>query len=322
MLSTRRIPLVILGGRDRRGPELPEGVEGRHPLHGYKGVLLRIGGEPLVQVLIERMRAVEVFHPIYIAGPRHVYEDFLDQDVRLIETDGSFGANLRASLEGTKVDGEYPWQLAYVTCDILPDPEELERAVADLRDHAPVDFWMPQIRVPEGERSLGQSDWKPRYSLSHAGSGEPVPVLPGHLLVAAPDVLRLEFTLRFLDALYETRNRSLAHRRAALTRTLLGSLLKEDLRHLMRLKVPRNLFDVVFWSLYAAAKLATGKSSTREMERYIRRVFVFWDHRRKHPERRGRVPILDALSLAKDIDTLEEAREVAGDSATLQVSTG
>lgn len=321
MLSRRRIPLVILGGRDRRGSELPDGVEDRHPLHGYKGALLRFDGKPLVQVLIERMRAVEVFHPIYIAGPRHVYEEFLDDDVCLIETDGSFGANLRATLEGTRVDGDYPWQLAYVTCDILPDPDELERAVADLEHHVPVDFWMPQIRVPEGERSLGQSDWKPRYSLSHAGSGEPVPVLPGHLLVAAPGILRLEFTLRFLDALYETRNRPLAYRRAALTRTLLGSLLMEDLRHLVRLKLPRNLFDVVFWSLYAVAKLATGNASTREMERYLRRAFVFWDHRRKHPERRGRVPILDALSLAKDIDTLEEAREVAGDSVTLDAAS-
>lgn len=314
-----KIPLVILGGRDRRGPELPDGTRDRHPLHGYKGVVLKVGGEPLIQVLIDRLRAVEIFSPLYIAGPRHVYEEFLADDVRLIDTDGSFGANLRACVESTKVDGEYAPQLGVVTCDILPDPGELRAAVDDLVQHSPVDFWMPQIRVPEEETGLGKSDWKPRYRLAPSGSGESVPILPGHLLVAAPGVLRLEFTLRFLDELYETRNRSIAYRRAALTKTLLGSLLAQDLRHLLRLKPPVNLFDVIFWSLFAVAKLMGGKATTNQMARYIRRAFVLRAHRKAHGDHRARVPLLDALSLAKDIDTLEEAKEVAGEALVLDV---
>lgn len=305
-----RVPLVILGGRDRRGPELPEGVEDRQPLHGYKGVVLKVHGKPLIQELIERLRAVEVFHPIYIAGPQHVYQDFLTHDVRLIDTDGSFGANLRACCEETKIDGEYPPQLGVITCDILPDPDELRHAVDNLVHSAPVDFWMPQIRVPQEETSLGQSDWKPRYRLAPAGSGESVPVLPGHLIVADTGALRLEFALRFLDELYETRNRSISYRRAALTKAMLGSLLAEDFRQMLRFKAPRNLFDVVLWSLLAVARLASGRASTAQMERYLRRVFVRASHRKKHPERRGRVPILNALSLAKDFDTLEEAQEI------------
>lgn len=317
--SIPAVPLVILGGRDRRGPELPEGTEGRHPLHGYKGVVLKIDGKPLIQVLLDRLRAVEVFHPFYIAGPRHVYEEFLGDDVRLIETDGSFGANLRASVESTKVDGEYAPQLGFVTCDILPDPEELRNAVDDLIHHSPVDYWMPQIRVPMEETGLGKSDWKPRYRLAPPGSGESVPILPGHLLVAAPGILRLEFALQFLDQLYETRNRSLAYRRAALTKALLGSLLAEDVRHLLKLKPPSNLFDVVFWSLFAVAKLMSGGATTTQMARYIRRVFVLRSQRKAYGDERARVPILDALSLAKDIDTLEEAQEVAGEAVTLDV---
>ncbi|MDA8019728.1 MAG: hypothetical protein MPN21_19995 [Thermoanaerobaculia bacterium] len=316
-----RIPLVILGGRDRRGSELPDGTQDRHALQGYKGVVLKVGGRPLIQVLIDRLRAVEVFSPIYIAGPRHVYQDFLTDNVRLIETDGSFGANLRACVEATRVDGEYSEQLGFVTCDILPDPVELRHAVDDLIEHSPVDFWMPQIRVPDEETSLGTSDWKPRYRLAPPGSGTAVPVLPGHLLVAAPSVLRMEFALQFLDQLYETRNRSLAYRRAALTKALLGSLLAQDLRLLMRLKPPINLFDVVFWSLFAVARLMSGRATTTQMARYIRRVFVVRSQRRRHGDRRGRVPLLDALSLARDIDTLEEAREVAGEVALMEAES-
>lgn len=316
--SIPKIPLVILGGRDRRGPELPEGTEDRHPLRGYKGAVLKVGGRPLVQVLIDRLRDVGVFYPFYIAGPRHVYQDFLADDVRLIDTDGSFGANLRASVESTKVGGEYAPQLGFVTCDILPDPEELRHAVDDLIHNSPVDFWMPQIRVPDEEESLGTSDWKPRYRLAPAGSGQAVPVLPGHLLVASPGILRLEFAFEFLDRLYETRNRSLAYRRAALTKALLGNLLAQDVRNLLRLRPPSNLFDVVFWSLFAVGKLISGGATTEEMARYIRRVFVLRPQRKRHGDHRARAPLLDALSLARDIDTVEEAREVAGEAVTVE----
>ena len=40
----------------------------------------------------------------------------------------------------------------------------------------------------------------------------------------------------------------------------------------------------------------------------MRRVFVLRSHRQRHPERRVRMPLLRALSIARDIDTVEEAR--------------
>ena len=50
-------PLIILGGRDRRGSRLPEAGQGKHPLRGYKGVDLEIGGRALISILIERLVA-------------------------------------------------------------------------------------------------------------------------------------------------------------------------------------------------------------------------------------------------------------------------
>ena len=38
-------------------------------------------------------------------------------------------------------------------------------------------------------------------------------------------------------------------------------------------------------------------------------------HRRLFPDRRGRVAVLDVLSLARDIDTAEEAREILAPSS-------
>jgi hypothetical protein len=40
----------------------------------------------------------------------------------------------------------------------------------------------------------------------------------------------------------------------------------------------------------------------------MRRVFVKRAHRLRHPDRRVRMPFLRAMSIARDIDTVEEAR--------------
>lgn len=308
-----KIPLVVLGGRDRRGSELPEGVEDRRPIHGYKGAVLRVGDKPLIRELTERLRAPGLFDPIYVAGPPEVYRDLVDEEVRIIDTDGDFAQNLRRSLDSTKVNGDYAPQIGFTTCDILPDPAELEAAAEDLRQRAPVDFWFPQIRVPDDARRLGESDWKPRYRVVPTGSGEAVPTLPSHFIVAAPGALRLEFVLRFLDILYATRNQPVPKRRARLTRALLWGLCVEDVKHILGLQPPRIFFDVVVSALRLGTKLYRGKVTTDELERRCRRIFVINRHRKKHPDRRGHVPVFDTLSLAKDIDTLEEARELSGE---------
>ena len=43
-----------------------------------------------------------------------------------------------------------------------------------------------------------------------------------------------------------------------------------------------------------------------------RKIFVTYRHRRRYPHRRILTPVVDALALALDIDTEEEARERGG----------
>ncbi len=40
----------------------------------------------------------------------------------------------------------------------------------------------------------------------------------------------------------------------------------------------------------------------------MRRVFALRSHRLRHPDRRVRMPLLRGMSIARDIDTVEEAR--------------
>lgn len=306
------IPLVILGGRDRRGTVLPEEAHDKVSLRGYKGADLRIGDRPLIEVAIERWRGAGFFEPIYIAGPLAVYGP-LGLDARIVDTDGELVENLRAARD--EVAKTYQGKLAVTTCDILPDPAELALAIADYRAHEPLDFFMPLARVPADTRLLGASDWKPKYWIKPALGKDPVPILPSHLMIGDPDELRLRFIYQFFDHLYRTRNRSVTYRRVAITRKVLGTLLTEDLQHLLHLRLPHITATVVFNALWLASRLAAGQATIKAFEQRLRYVFLRRDVRRAYPRRRGRVPILDCLSLAKDIDTVEEAREVAAAAA-------
>ena len=57
--------------------------------------------------------------------------------------------------------------------------------------------------------------------------------------------------------------------------------------------------------------LATGTMPVGDLERRVGRILLKARFRARHPERGVRLPILDALSLAEDIDTEEEARAAA-----------
>ena len=303
-----KLPLLILGGRDRRGTVFPEEGQDREPRKGYKGADLLLGGRPLVEVAIERWRACGAFEPIYIAGPMRVYQP-LGLDAILVDTDGELGENLRAGAERLEQDFGSN-HIAVTTCDILPDPAELAAAVDDLRRHQPLDFWMPLCPVPDPSR-LGASAWKPKYWVRSPEASESVPILPGHLMIGNPAILRLRFLYQLFDQLYRTRNRPIAYRRMVLTRSLLGSLLKEDLRHLFSLRLPYITRDVVYNVLMLVSKMASKRVTTTDFEDHLRKAFLRRQHRLDHPHRRGRVVIMPCLSLAKDIDTVEEAREVA-----------
>ena len=68
----QRLPIVVLGGGDVVASAMPEGVEDTHALSGYKGAAVRIGGRALIECVLERLEASDLFAPIYIAGPRSI----------------------------------------------------------------------------------------------------------------------------------------------------------------------------------------------------------------------------------------------------------
>ncbi|MEM9554620.1 MAG: hypothetical protein AAGC60_10195 [Acidobacteriota bacterium] len=295
------LPLVVLGGRDRRGTELPTDARQLHHLEGYKGAELQLDGRPLIEVNLERLRSVGAFDPIFVAGPRRVYGN-ITAGAEIIDTDGSFADNLRAALEvfAQRTGGDGP--VVFTTCDIVPDPDELRHALADLDTRWPVDFWMPQVRIPQRDDELGSSSYKPRYRLQPHGGGEAVPILPSHFILGWPRGIRIRFVLKLFEFLYRTRNRSVGRRFAAVALQLIPYFMIHE---------PRALLSGLRHAPILSLQLARGRASADEMERRLHRAFYRTDHRRAHPERRGYVPLLDALSLARDIDTLEEASELA-----------
>ncbi|NJL27859.1 MAG: hypothetical protein HC897_08150 [Thermoanaerobaculia bacterium] len=309
-MTIQPFPLVILGGRDRHRSVLPDGGRDKHPLRGYKAVDTRIGDRTLIEVLTARLRATGAFAPIYVAGPRHVYEP-LGMDVRLIDTDGEFGENLRAALEAVAATG-WPQLVGFTTCDILPSNTDLQRALDDLEHQPRFDFWYPQCREPADPSRLGSSAWKPRYPIQPTGETRPVPTLPGHLLVVDPQALRLELIYRLFELAYRSRNRPVRFRRSWIMRHVFWALVREDLRRLFSLRVPNISWLVLFNGLTLVARLLAKKLSQRELEDRLHAIFARNRHSRLYPERRGSMPILDVLSLARDIDTEEEAREITG----------
>jgi len=309
-MSGASIPVVVLAGSDRRPSDLPEGVGDLHPLAGYKGMAIRIGGRPLVVNIAERVAAVPGFGPIYIAGPVRVYRGL--ENVRVVDTDSSFGRNIKASMEAVRSD--HPsGPLAFTTCDILPEQATLERVLAHHRESAPADLYFPLVRSPDEAQRLGASEWKPHYRLLTGENNDPVSILPGHLAIVDPDALRLPFLYHLFELAYRTRNRPIGYRRSVMTRGLLTGLIYQDLLHVLGLRLPTLTYSVVGAGLPAARRLRDGTLTVTRLEHYLRRMFVKYLHRKRYPDRRVILPIMDELSLALDIDTEEEARARGGE---------
>ncbi len=307
-MAPTKLPLAILGGSDRTAGYLPPSGHDQHSLSGCKGVDIRIGGRRLIEVLVDRYRENGHFDPIYVAGPAAAYRDVLS-GVEVFDTDGGFGRNLQICIE--RLAERHPGrQLAMSTCDILPEPAELDGLLADYRRHAPCDLWFPLIRAPQDLSVLGESKWKPRYRVTPS-AGEPTLVLPSHLAVFDPEAMRLGFLYRLLDVAYQTRNRPVLYRRAHMLRRLITGLLLHDLRQLVTLRLPNVTWDVVRYGYAASLKLGDGTATQTEIEYVIRRMFTARRHRLAHPDRLTRLPVLDGMSFARDIDTLEEAKAMS-----------
>lgn len=303
-MTSKSVPLIVLGGSDRRPAYMPPGGRSKHPLAGIKGVDVKIGGRPLIDVVIERLRQANVFDPIYVAGPGHAYRSL--SDGVSIDTDGGFGRNIQVGVEtARRLHGDGP--LAITTCDIVPDPDEMQTVVTDFWDHSPLDFFFPLIEAPRDPERLGASGWKPQYHVTPEGVSGPVPVLPGHLAIFDSAALRWKFMYRLMELAYRTRNRPILYRNTYMARRLLWIMLVQDLIHLLNLRLPTFTWDTLLSGTWAARRLKEKVIKQSELELAIRRMFIKRRHRRKYPERRVRMPVVNAMSLARDIDTQEEA---------------
>ena len=302
------IPLVVLGGGDPRPSTLPEAGADLHPLQGPKGLALKIQGRPIIDILLERLQASGCFEPIFIAGPRALYGSER-LGCQVIDTDSTFGENIKAAIETLVV--ECPGRsIAITTCDILPEVEELHRLMEDYYHHLPLDFWFPAILAPDEEEQLGASSWKPRYRVSPLPGAEPRTLLPGHLLVADPLTIRRPLVYRTFDLAYKSRNRPILYRLGLIVGHILAGLVLQDLKLLLTLRLPTLTYTVITNGVILALHLRSGTITPEEMADRLGRIFIRYRHRRKHPERQGRTPLKHGLSLAKDIDTVEEAKEI------------
>jgi hypothetical protein len=97
-----------------------------------------------------------------------------------------------------------------------------------------------------------------------------------------------------------------------MVRGVILELLREELRAVRRLEPPGLTWGILWSGLETASRLEQGTVTREQLERALRRIFVRSSARRRHPERRVLLPILDGLSLALDIDTREEAAAMGG----------
>jgi len=309
MVKRRPVPLIILAGSDPEPAALPEAGANLHPLKGAKGMDLRIGGRPIIDLLLDRVKESGCFEPIYIAGPVRVYGESRN-GARVIDTDSTFGKNIEASVMA--VAPESPdGVVAVTTCDILPEGDELRRLMEDYYEHAPLDFWAPLILAPERQAEMGASAWKPKYRIQPTPDAEPAILLPGHLVMADTNAVRLPLVFRIFDLAYRSRNRGVLYRLGLIVTHIFLGLVVQDIKRILTFRLPDLTATVITNGVMMGFHLKDGVVTSEEMAERLRRIFVSYKHRKRYPNRKGRLPLMHALSMARDIDTEEEALEIA-----------
>jgi hypothetical protein len=291
------LPLVILAGAAKDDETVAASGAESARLRGPKGLTLRIGERPLIDEVIDRFRGCGAFDPLYVAGPASLYGASRG-GAAVIDTDLDFAGNLRRSLEAVRPRK----RVAFTTCDVIPEPADLETLITDYRAHAPLDYWFPLMRI-DGQ-ALGAARGKRQYRIVPEGEHAPVRILPGHLVIVEPDALRLRLLLRAMELAYRSRTRSVTSRFAFGSSRMAPWLLLRDLESALTLRLPRLTLEVLWNAALLTWRLRSGRAAQRAVERHLDRLFV-----RRRRRRRGRVPVLTALSLARDIDTEREAAE-------------
>ncbi len=305
-------PLVLLAGSDSRPPRLTPAGRGYRALAGHKSADLKIDGRPLVRCILDRLIASNRFSDLYVVGPSRTYAGLVD-GARLVDCDARLEDNLRAAFEAVREDHPHG-PIAFLASDILPDPETIRVAMDRYADDAPCDVFFPLAELSGDEAGLGPSAWKPRYRLRLDVDSTPSTILPGHLVIVDPDALRIGLVYRLIALSYRTRNRPIGGRGLAMLRGVLMTVLREDLHQLFTLGLPDLTAAVIADGAAVVMGLKSGNMTRERLERAVRRVVVSSGHRRRYPRRRVRLPIVAGiLSLARDIDTEEEARAIGAE---------
>ena len=305
-------PLVLLAGSDARPARLTEAGSAYRPLSGYKSAFLQIDGKPLVHCILERLAASERFSDLYVAGPAGVYRDLVP-GARLVDCNERLESNLRSALEAVREDHPHG-PVAFLASDVLPDVDSIRCVMDHYSENAPCDIFFPLPEVPDDSSALGPSSWKPRYWIRRDVRARASAVLPGHLVIVDPDALRIGLVYRLLALSYRTRNRPIGERSYAMFRGVLMHALREDLRQLFTLGLPDLTAAIIADGAAVVMGLKSGNMTRERLERAVRRILVRFGHRRRYPRRQVHMPILaGALSLARDIDTEEEARAIGAE---------
>jgi len=155
-----------------------------------------------------------------------------------------------------------------------------------------------------------------RYRVAPLPGEAPRTLLPGHLLVADPAAVRRPLVYRTFDLAYQSRNRPILYRLGLIVGHIFGGLVLQDLKLLFTFRVPTMTYTVIYNGTVMALKLSRGVITPEEMATRLHRIFIRYRHRRQYPNRQGRTPLKHGLSLAKDIDTVEEAEEIAQEFST------
>lgn len=304
------LPVAILGGSDLVASQLPPAGAGQHPLAAYKGAEILVDGRPLAALLAERLRACPEVGEVWVVGPARVYGPLGFADA-IVDTDLDLGGNLRATVDFFRAR-RAAGPLAFLACDVLPTVDELRAVFARWRAEADASaVWFPLVRVPADPQQLAAFAWKPEYRLREREGAAPTWILPGHLMIADPRAMRMRMLYGVLQAAYRTRNRPIEKRRGPMARAVLAQLLWSDLLHLLALRAPTLTWTVLTRGLRMARLLRAGDVTVAELERLGGDICLKTRYRRAHPRRGARLPLVDALGLAEDVDTEEEAADLA-----------
>ena len=303
------IPVTILAGSDLDARPAEGPTSGLHPLCAYKGAELRFQGRPLVVHLAERLAQTEGFGPVRVAGPAKLYRECCP-GFEVVDTDGSVGTNIGAAIEHH--DRTTPGPLGLMASDILLTTAELGELRREYERARPAALWFPLVAKPADPDRLGAFAWKPSYKIRRTPDAAPIDVLPGHFGIFEPAALRLGLLHRLLDAAYRARNHSLHRKRATMLSAVIGGLLSTDVKLLLSLRAPTRTIEVLTNGLRVARDLRADRLTLPTLESALTHLILRRSHRRAQPDSTVTLPVLDVVSLAKDVDTAEELEALMG----------